>query len=189
MPYLRSPLLLWSASLVGVWRAVALALHQPVWGQQSSRDLIAFGAIKGEYFGPNETWRLVASQWLHVKAPHMLLNAIIIGGVGLATERVWGRVVPIMVALAGGTSSQALLILLEPDKFLSGASQAYMALCGFAMVARRISRWGLGLAWAGVLIGIAIDISADGHIKIGHAFAIVFGIAAGLIARTRATAA
>lgn len=168
---------------------MAFALHQPVWAQQNSRDLMAFGVIKGAYFGWTQSWKLIASQWLHVKAPHMLLNAFVIGGVGLAAERRWGRVLPGTIALTGGTLSQVLLVILELQAFLSGASQAYMALCGFVMVAGRIGRVGLGLAWAGVLIGFAIDlfISDLGQIKVGHAFPVVFGIASGLLVKAQST--
>lgn len=180
-----SPLLIWAVSLVVVWCMTALALHQPLWVQQHSRDLMAFGVIKGEYFQSAQTWKLVASQWLHVKAPHMLLNAVIIGGVGLAVEARWGRVLPAAIALIGGTLSQGLLVLMEPQAFLSGASQAYMALCGLALAAGGVGRAGLILAWAGVLIGIVLDIVVSGHgqIKFGHLFPLVFGLAAGLIAR------
>lgn len=191
MRRLKSPLLLWSVSLVAVWCAVAFALDQPLWTQQSSRELMAFGVIKGEYFSWTQSWKLIASQWLHVKAPHMLLNALVIGGVGLAAEARWGRVLPGTIALAGGTLSQALLVFLEPQAFLSGASQAYMALCGFVIVAGRIGRVGLGLAWVGLLIGFAIDllVSDHGQIKVGHAFPCAFGIAVGLLVRALTNAA
>jgi len=148
---------------------------------------LAFGAIKGEYFDWTQAWRLVASQWLHVQAPHMLLNALVLGSVGWAAETRWGRILPAAIALMGGTLSQALLVLLEPQNFLSGASQAYMALCGFLLVAGgRMSRGGRILACAGILIGLAIDIfiSVDGQIKFGHAFPIFFGMVSGLVART-----
>jgi membrane associated rhomboid family serine protease len=185
MKWSTSPLLLWAISLAMVWCAIAFALHQPIWAPQSSRELLVFGVIKGEYFDWTQSWKLIASQCLHVKAPHMLLNTFVISGVGLAAEARWGRVLPGAVALAGGTLSQLLLVILEPQAFLSGASQASMALCGFVMFAGRIGRVGLGLAWAGVLIGFAIDlfISDLGQIKVGHAFPVVFGIASGLLVK------
>lgn len=180
-----SPLLIWAVSLVVIWCVVALALHQPLWAQQHSRDLMAFGVIKGEYFQPAQAWKLVASQWLHVKAPHMLLNALIIGGVGLAVEVRWGRVLPTAIALTGGTLSQGILVLMEPQAFLSGASQAYMALCGFALMAPSVGRGGRALAWAGVAIGIMLDIfvSSHGQVKIGHLFPLAFGLTAGFVAK------
>ena len=191
MRLLSSPLLLWAISLLVVWCAAAFALDQPIWAQQSSRELMVFGVIKGEYFSWTQSWKLIASQWLHVKAPHMLLNALVIGGVGLAAEARWGRVLPGTIALAGGTLGQALLVFLEPQAFLSGASQAYMALCGFVIVAGRIGRVGLGLAWAGVLIGFAIDllVSDLGQIKVGHAFPCALGIAAGLLFKAQSNTA
>lgn len=190
MKFSSSPSALWALSLVAVWCATAFALHQPLWTQQNSRDLLTFGVIKGQYFDWAESWKLLASQWLHVKMPHMVFNAMVIGGVGFAVEARWGRVYPVLVALTGGTLTQALLISVEPQAFLSGASQAYMALCGFALVAGRVGRVGLGLAWAGILIGIAIDlfVSSHGQIKVGHGFPLMFGLAAGMLARVQSTA-
>lgn len=182
-----SPALLWAVSIPIVWCATATALHQPPWIQQASRDLLPFGVIKGEYFEPAQAWRLVASQWLHVKPPHMLLNAVILGGVGWCAEQRWGRLWPALVALVGGTLSQALLVRLEPQAFLSGASQAYMALCGFTLAASDVGRIGLSLAWTGVAVGIALDVLVSGYgaPKIGHLFPLVFGLACGLVARVR----
>jgi len=93
--------------------------------------------------------------------------------------------------LTGGTLSQVLLVILKPQELLSGASQAYTALRGFALVAGRIGRVGLGLAWMGLLIGIAIDlfVSSHGQIKVGHAFPVVFGIASGLLAKAQSDSA
>lgn len=184
----RSPLMWWAVSLVIVWCATAAALHQPPWAQQASRDLLPFGVIKGERFAPDQAWRLVASQWLHVKAPHMLLNALILGGVGWWAERRWGRALPGLIALVGGVLSQGLLVLLEPQAFLSGASQGYMALCGFALAAGGVGRIGLGLAWAGVAVGVVLDVFVSGHgaPKVGHLFPLVFGLGCGLAARLHA---
>lgn len=186
--WVRSPMLLWAGSIVAVWCVTAAALRQPLWVQQVSRDLLPFGVIKGEYFEPTQAWRLVASQWLHVKPAHMLLNAMILGGVGLYAEQRWGRAWPALCALTGGVLSQGLLVFAEPHAFLSGASQAYMALCGFTLAAGGIGRTGLGLAWAGVAIGLALDVFVSGHgaPKVGHLFPLGFGLACGWAARLRA---
>lgn len=180
-----SPSMIWAASILLVWILVATALHQPIWVQQHSRDLVAFGAIKGSNFSAAEAWRLVASQWLHVKPQHMLLNVLIIGGVGLAVEKRLGRALPAVVALAGGALGQLAAVLTEPQAFISGASQAYLALCGLAIVTDRIERrW---LAWAGLAVALILDVFVSGHgaLKAGHLTGLAIGLAAGGLLRLK----
>lgn len=180
-----SPSMIWAASILLAWILVATALHQPIWVQQHSRDLVAFGAIKGADFSTDQAWRLVASQWLHVKPQHMLLNALIIGGVGLATEKRLGRALPAIVGLAGGTLGQLAAVLTEPQAFISGASQAYLALCGLALVTDRIERrW---LAWIGLAVALVLDIFVSGHgmVKPGHLVGLAIGLAAGGLLRLK----
>jgi len=180
-----SPSMIWAASLLLVWILVATALHQPIWVQQHSRDLMTFGAIKGANLSAAEAWRLVASQWLHVKPPHMLLNVVIIGGVGLAAEKRLGRALPAIVGLAGGTLGQLAAVMTEPQAFISGASQAYLALCGLAIVTDRIERrW---LAWIGLAIALVLDVFVSGHgmVKPGHLAGLAVGLAAGGLLRLK----
>lgn len=180
-----SPSLIWAVSIPVVWLAVAIALGQPVWASQHSRDLVAFGAFKGSELDLANAWRLVASQWLHVKAPHMVLNALIIGVVGFSAEARHGRVLPALVALVGGVVGQAASAFGDPAAFVSGASQAYLALCGFSLVAGRLGRTGALVAWSGILIAVALDllVAAHGGIKPGHLWALLFGGAIGMVVR------
>lgn len=182
-----SPSLIWALSLIVVWLAVAAAMGRPVWATEPSQVLVAFGAIKGAHFDASEAWRLVASQWLHVKAPHMLLNALIIGAVGLAAEQRFGRVTPASTALAGGTLGQLLVVLTAPGAFISGASQACLALCGFALAARALAPWGRTIAILGVLVAVLLDVFVSGHggVKTGHIVGLAFGLGVGLILRLR----
>jgi rhomboid protease GluP len=184
----HSPSMIWAASILLVWILVATVLNQPIWDQQHSRDLVAFGAIKGADFSAIEAWRLVASQWLHVKPQHMLLNVVIIGGVGLAAEKRLGRTLPVIVGLAGGAAGQLTAVLTEPQAFISGASQAYLALCGLAIITKGVDRAGLWLAWIGLAIALALDIFVSGHgmVKPGHLAGLVTGLTAGGLLRVRA---
>ncbi|MFZ5668164.1 MAG: rhomboid family intramembrane serine protease [Pseudomonadota bacterium] len=170
-----------------VWSAVAVALGQSPLTSQHSRDLVAFGAFKGADLDLADGWRLVASQWLHVKAPHMLLNAMVIGVVGTSSEARHGRILPALMALVGGCVGQFASAIEDPTAFVSGASQAYLALCGFALVAGGM-RWpGVATAVIGVAIAVALDlfVAAHGGIKPGHFWALVFGVAAGTVVRFR----
>ena len=180
--------LVWAASIVGVWVLVALALGQAPTQPQHSRDLVAFGAIKGSNFSVAEAWRLVASQWLHVQPQHMLLNALVIGGLGFLVERRLGRVAPAVVALTGGALGQLAAALTQPDAFISGASQAYLALCGIALVTPNLDRAGRYAAWAAVAIALVLDVFVSGHgsIKPGHFVGIVVGLTVGGLLRLKA---
>ncbi|CAH2409617.1 membrane hypothetical protein [Mesorhizobium escarrei] len=128
---------IWATSVVLAWVVVATSLGQP---QQSSQDLVGFGAIKGEDFSVAQTWRLLASQWLHVKFLHMLFNALVIASVGQAAEARFGWRAALAVGLIGGTLAQLVTVYTLPNAFISGASQAYR-LARRIGGPRRCSRW------------------------------------------------
>jgi membrane associated rhomboid family serine protease len=179
---------LWAASIVLAWIAVAVALGQPLWQQQHSRDLVDFGAIAGNSFEIGDTWRLIASQWLHVNAPHMLFNALAIGLVGQAAERRLGWIAVLLVGMLGGVLGQLATVLLQPGAYVSGASQAYLALCGLALPTIGLRSPGWWLALLALLVAICLDVVAAGHglPKIGHVAAFAAGSLAGLGTRLRA---
>lgn len=182
-----SPSLAWAASILVAWVLVALILGQPLTQAQHSRDLVSLGVIKGAHFTAEEAWRLIASQWLHVKPQHMLLNVLVIGGLGLCLEERLGRVLPAAVALTGGTLGQLTAVLTQPDAFISGASQAYLALCGLALMTPKLGMPGQILAWGGVAIAIILDVFVSGHgaIKPGHFTGLLIGLAAGGLLRLK----
>lgn len=171
----------WSASIVLVWAVVALSLDQPLFMRQHSLDLVAFGAFKGSDLSWASSWKLIASQWPHVKFPHMLFNALIIGMVGTALSRLypWPRV--LVLGILGGAAGQLTGAVLQPDAYISGASQAYLALCGMAVLvlARRSLGW--WVAWAGIVVSIALDlfVAKHGGIKPGHIVPVCIGLAVG----------
>lgn len=172
----------WSASIVLVWAVVALSLDQPLFMRQHSLDLVAFGAFKGSDLSWASSWKLIASQWPHVKFPHMLFNALIIGVVGTALSRLypWPRV--LVLGILGGAAGQLTGVVLQPDAYISGASQAYLALCGMAVLvlARRSLGW--WVAWAGIVVSIALDlfVAKHGGIKPGHIVPVCIGLAVGV---------
>ncbi|WP_254018472.1 rhomboid family intramembrane serine protease [Mesorhizobium escarrei] len=176
---------IWAIGVILAWVVVATSLGQPLWAQQSSQDLVAFGAIKGENFSFPQTWRLLASQWLHVKFPHMLFNALMIASVGQAAEARFGWRTALAVGLIGGTLAQLVTVYSLPDAFISGASQAYLVLCGLVLVTGAIRSFGWWMAIAGVLVGVGLDlfVSSDGAIKPGHLTGLAFGLVSGIALR------
>lgn len=185
-----SPAWLWAASIVLVWFLASARLGQNFASPQSSRDLLPFGVFKGEELGFAIAWKLVASQWLHVKFPHMLFNALVIGVVGASLERRAPAAAVFALGVFGGALGQWIGALAHPDLFFSGASQAYLALCGIALVAGRRFGAGWWTAAAATLVAAGLDLFVSGHgaLKLGHVTGFVFGLAAGAVMRLRLTA-
>jgi len=172
---------IWAMSIVLVWIVVALALGQPLWAQQHSAALTAFGAFKGKTLTMGDAWKLLASQWLHVKFPHMLFNAAIIGLVGAGLTRRMTWLLVLGLGLLGGACGQLTAALLQPGAYISGASQAYLALCGAALILlpwRSVVFW---VAIVGTAVSVALDLFVAGHagVKPGHLVPFVIGLIVG----------
>jgi membrane associated rhomboid family serine protease len=185
------PLLLWPASIIIVWFVVAHSLGQQPFQYQPSPKLTRFGALLGRDLAPAEAWRLVASQWLHVHFGHMLFNALIIAIVGAALARRIGSARVLFLGLAGGTLAQGASAIAYPQAYFSGASQAYLVLCGFALLLLPMRpgayRIAFGVAVLGIAVAAALDlIVSEAHaIKAGHLVGFIFGAAVGALIRLR----
>jgi rhomboid protease GluP len=173
------------AGIAVAWVLVAMHLHQPMFASQKSSFLLQAGAANGAALARGAWWRLVASQFLHVHFMHMLFN---LGGIlvlAIAIERRAGSVVLALVYLVGGTAGQYVSVLLSPELVSSGASQAMMALCGFALAGAwrlALPRYATLFAGAIVAIQFALDIHVSGAIKPGHSFGFAAGMAIALAA-------
>ena len=171
----------WGSSVVAVWVLIALHLEQPLSRLQHSQNLVAYGAFKGENLAPADAWRLVASQWLHVHFPHMLFNALMIAILGQALQRETSAWAMLLIGLGGGAVGQYFSAVAYPSSFISGASQAYLALCGSILLLFSRSQPAWWIAVLGTVTAAALDlfVSSHGAIKIGHLAAFVAGIAGG----------
>lgn len=171
----------WAASIMLVWIAVAVSLGQPLWQQQHSRDLTGYGAFLGETLTFGDSWKLLASQWLHVKFPHMLFNLAIIGTVGAGLTRHLSVALVLSVGLVGGALGQFTAAVLQPEAYISGASQAYLALCGAGLLILPRRSVGFVAALLGVLVSVGLDVFVSDHagIKPGHLASFVVGLIAG----------
>ncbi|MBW3559063.1 MAG: rhomboid family intramembrane serine protease [Proteobacteria bacterium] len=177
--------LVWGLSIVAAFALVAADLDQPLTATQHSRDLTAYGVFKGRDLEVVESWRLLASQWLHVKPKHMLFNAVIIAVVGGALESRLGVWPFLTVGLIGGALGQLAGAWAYPHAFISGASQAYLALCGLALLTLRPRQRAWWVAVLGVVVAVGLDLFVSSHagLKAGHVVGFLTGIAAGLALR------
>ena len=172
---------IWAASIVLVWIAVAVDLGQPLWMRQHSIDLTAYGAFEGRTFTAGHGWKLLASQWLHVKFPHMLFNAAILGLVGAALTQRMNWVSVLTLGLIGGACGQLASALAQPQAYVSGASQAYLGLCATALLVLGRKSVGWWAAVVGIAVSVALDLFLSGHegIKPGHFVPFVIGLIVG----------
>ena len=172
---------IWAASIVFVWIVVAVDLGQPLWMRQHSIDLTAYGAFDGRTLTVGHGWKLLASQWLHVKFPHMVFNAVIIGLVGSALTRRVSWPLVLALGLIGGAFGQLASALAQPEAYVSGASQAYLALCATALVVLDRKSVGWWSAVIGVLVSMVLDLFVSGHegVKPGHIVPSVIGLIVG----------
>ncbi|WP_083873113.1 rhomboid family intramembrane serine protease [Nocardia testacea] len=180
---------IWAASIFAVWFFIAFAIGQKSFQQQRSHSLVRYGALLGSDFTLRESWRLIASQWLHVNFGHMVFNAFIIAFVGVALEK-WVRGGAIFtLGVTGGALAQLMSIYAYPSAYISGASQAYLVLCGMLLTIAPFCKgrqwWAYTVSIAGILVSIGLDLFASGHgaIKIGHLCGLIFGLIAGLFLR------
>ena len=169
-------------SIVTAWVAVAVASGQPLSGIQTSSLLMSYGATDGSVFYSQEWWRILTSQWLHVRGLHMLFNAGLVLLAGSALEPVIGSVRLILLYVVGGSIGIIASVLAYPDLVSSGASQAALALSG-SMLLRQIPRGRPSVIWvlvaAATVIQLGLDVLSDAHmVKAGHAA----GLAAGMVA-------
>ncbi len=170
-------------AIVVVWFLSGRYLGLGWFASQNSSLLLQIGAVDGAALSRGEFWRLIASQFLHVHFLHMLFNACAIFVLAHAVERGVGKTALVCTYFIGGTIGQYFSVLFQPGLVSSGASQALMALCGFAVVCAR--RCGFPpfvfvgtLAIVGVQAGL--DIAVSGSIKAGHGFGFVAGALIGI---------
>ena len=178
--------IVWAGSILVTWFVIANALDQGPFQQQTSRSLVRFGALLGSDFNPSQSWRLIASQWLHVNFKHMVFNALVIAVVGFALERWIRGTVVLLAGIAGGALAQWATVHAYLNAYISGASQAYLVLCGMALAIFpfRKPRQLLALVAAvgAVAIAAGLDLLVSDHraIKVGHLVGLVFGLGAGI---------
>lgn len=175
----------WAVSIIAVWLTVAMKLRQPPLAAQPSQALEMFGAFKGVSLTLGTAWKLIASQWLHVHAGHMLLNATTIGLVGTALQRNARPTAVASIGISGGALAQLVAAVAEPNGFVSGASQAAMVLAGAALITVAPRRIGWWFAVTAIAVAATLDLSTSPAIKPGHLAGLLVGLAASPALRRR----
>lgn len=178
---LKSSRLSWvlSGSIIVSWFLAAVVLDQSPLAVQHSRRLLYLGAVNAALLEAGQWWRLVASQFLHVHAPHMFFNALAVLLVGSLIEQgPGGKWWLIAIYLIGGCVGQYASVVFYPTLVSTGASQALMALYGSAllMCRKRVAY----LIVPGILVvQLGLDLWSAGTVKAGHGWGFLAGILLG----------
>jgi rhomboid protease GluP len=158
---------------------------------QNSNLLLNVGAVNGESLQRGEYWKLISSQFLHVKFPHMLLNVTFIYYIGSKIEKDFGFIVFYAIYLISGSFAQLASVFSYPNYVSSGASQALCGLAGaflilflFPLKASKAT-----LIWVMIFIFIQtfLDLFVAGEIKSGHLVGFIIGMLFGLFIRKTKT--
>ena len=150
-------------------------------------DLATWGGVTLSDIVSGRPWRFLTAQLVHVKIPHMLFNAVSLYLVGAFVEtRAGGRAVLLVWLVAGGLATLFSPVLIDPPYNVgTGASQAVIAVGGFAAVLLRRPAWrtayGVGVTVLATIPPFFIDLAYAGYPKPGHLLALVLGVMFALI--------
>jgi rhomboid protease GluP len=173
--------------IIAVCVISALYHNLSIFETQKSDLLLGFGAIDGASLQMGEYWKLISSQFLHVKLLHMLLNVTLIYYIGAKIEKYFGFMVFFAIYLIAGTLAQLASILSYPHFVSSGASQALCGIIGAFLVLflypLRVSKITIG--WVGIFLILQtfLDLYSAGYIKTGHWAGFTIGLLLGLLVR------
>ncbi|MEE9453628.1 MAG: rhomboid family intramembrane serine protease [Paracoccaceae bacterium] len=145
-------------------------------------DLAEWGGVRYYELDIGNLWRVMTAQLVHVKWPHMLYNVVCLFAVGALIEKQIGRFWTLFVwGVIGGLATLISPIFVEaPYNVGTGASHAVLAFvgCAIILIARGRMKGALptSIVAISLLPALGLDLFFAGHIKIGHAVALVGGI-------------
>jgi rhomboid protease GluP len=131
-PSVVVPVLL-AANLVWFIAGLVLVLRGglPAWtylAEGNAEVLHRLGAVNGLDLLRGEWWRLATSCFVHIGAPHLLLNLFALIVVGPLAESLWGRGRFLIIYALSGLAGSCLAMALRPEVLLAGASGAIWGL-------------------------------------------------------------
>jgi len=92
---------------------VAYEVHGSIFSKVKILELREYGGVTFQQLGQLELWRLVSSQFVHVKPIHMLFNVISLLGIGYFVEKqIGGKQSTIMFFVSGIVGTLASIIFI-----------------------------------------------------------------------------
>lgn len=174
-------------TILAVWLSVMALSGQSLAQTQHSFLLLNYGAMNGADLADNQYWKLVASQFTHVKFYHMLANVGFIYYLGRSIEIEFGSLTLFLIYIVSGTIGQFASVYSYPDLVSSGASQALCGLAGFIVVfsvaLMSSSKPVMIAAFIFIAIQVGLDLSFAGYLKAGHYVGFFSGVLFGFCAK------
>lgn len=99
-----------------------------------NRVLYQKGAIIGQYFTPNEWWRLITPIFAHIGVDHLISNMILLITLGPIIESTIGRFKFALLYILSGIGGNLAVLYFNPDVLTAGASTALYGLFGFLLI-------------------------------------------------------
>jgi membrane associated rhomboid family serine protease len=161
---------------------IAYEVHGSIFSKVKILELREYGGVTFQQLGQLEIWRLVSSQFVHVKPIHMLFNVISLFFIGYFVEKqIGGKNLVLLFWVSGIIGTLASIVFIpEPYDVGTGASQAVLGLtaCGLLLMVKGINKsiWlKLTLIFC-IVPAMALDIIYSGFPKLGHIIGFVVGL-------------
>jgi rhomboid protease GluP len=167
------------ACIVLCWLLIAFHSGQSLYETQRGQMLLGYGAVNGKLLAGGSHWRIIVSQFLHVRFAHMLANVLFIFLIGSYVEKRFGSFIFLLVFFLGGSIGQYASVLCNPTLVSSGASQALCGLAGFSTINLSKDWRSYKIAMIVVLLFVLIQCSLDLYfakrLKEGHILGFLAG--------------
>ncbi|MCL1074467.1 rhomboid family intramembrane serine protease [Shewanella dokdonensis] len=180
LPYMA---ILLALATVIVSLAVNYLISGSFFGKVKVPELEPYGGYTLEHVLNYEFWRLIVSQLIHVKQPHMIYNVLSLVAIGFIFERKIGSAAFISIWLVAGSigTFASTFTVPEPWNLGTGGSQAVLGLAAAGLVkflkGEVVGRITLLVLVLTILPVFALDlIFSEHHLpKLGHILSFSFG--------------
>lgn len=157
-----------------VYLITAVQSHRGITSVRSSRlfddwVLVPYVAAHGLDGSGQQLFRLLTSAFLHLSLPHLLLNMLALGVLGLALEPVlgWWRYLAVYLTAAIGAST-CVYLFDSPFVAVAGASGGIYGLFAAALVLGWRAGFDMRSLMVIIVLNFALTFSLDGVSKLGH---------------------
>ncbi len=167
---------------------VAYVEHGSIFSQIKTAELEEYGGITFHHLKNLEFWRLLASQFIHIKPIYTLFNVATLLLIGLFIEPYIGFTRFFLLWFIAGTSDTLFNIMLGSSSYglsTTGALHAVIgiAACGIVLSVKRIDipkKLTAALLFS-ILPAFILDLAYGHHLKTGHMFSFMIGTGIGFL--------
>lgn len=152
--------------------AAAAALYLVSESAGDLGTLVLAGANAKSATAGGDWWRLVTSMFLHVGAPHLLLNMYGLWVLGRLVEQFHGSVRLFAIYVISGVAGALASVVFGGPATSMGASGAVFGLLGAAIVELAIHRRRYPRQWSGLLLGNLVFLTLA-NVAIGFLYPII----------------